>query len=280
MFSAKKTGSIVMATAVLLAIARTMIVLYNMEQKTPESDVYHMPTNIYVTAFGTVVVLLVLAVSALAIYSGRGKTVTLDDKNASVSVGALLLAFSLIGTVLVYCINHIMADKSPTYIGAFVAMFAVCSGFKFLISGLKSGIGGKESLAGVALFPILLTVFRLLGDFIRTGANPMASSGAYHIVGLSAALLYFLCEGKSYLSECSAKLYNLFAGISVIMLLVYSIPNVMLHCFGVLTFDYYTAFSVVDIATAIYITVRLSTAKYECYAEESEAIPEETVTEE
>ncbi len=251
-----------MITAVVLAIVRTMIVLYNMEQKTPDSDVYHMPDNVYVTAFTVVAVLAIIGSAIVALYAGKGRTVTLDDKNASVSVGALLLAFSIIGTVLVYCINHISTGKTPTYIGAFVMIFAVCSAVKFLISGLKGGISGGDALAGVALLPIMLTVFRLLGDFIRTGANPMASSGAYHIVGLAAVLIYFLCEGKSYLSECSARMYNLSAGVAVITLLVYSVPNVILHCFGMLSFDYYAAFSVVDIATAIYIATRMSSAEY------------------
>lgn len=115
----------------------------------------------------------------------------------------------------------------------------------------------------MALMPIILMIFRLLGDFLRTNATPLASSGGYHIMGLVAALIYFLCEGKSYALGGSAAVYLCAGYFSILLLLVYALPNVILHCFGVFSFDYYAGYSAVDLCISIYIWARMLNVKFD-----------------
>lgn len=266
----KKRVGLVLGTGLVLAAFRTVILTYNMEKNIYENDTYYLPDNFIVNAFSVITVAFLLFFGAMAFATGRKKRFELEQKVTSVSTASCLLAFVIIGAVIVYVFSCVSSKELPSNVGLIILVFSVLSAVSFLITGLRQC--NKKTLALTALFPIFLSVFRLLGDFIRTSSAPLASSGTYHITGLAALLIYFLCEGKSHIKEGSAAIYFAAGYSSVILLLVYSVPDLIMHCFGMFVFDYYAAFSVMDIAAVVYICTRMSNIK--CISKKSDLAEE------
>lgn len=268
-----KLVSLVAVVSFAMAVIRTVIIQYDMEKNDIENETYYLPDNAEVVVFTAAAILFVLVFAFFGVYFGRGHKVTLCRSFGAVPAGSLVLAFSLIGAAIVY-IAAILREgrESVTVIGVLILVTTLLSAVKFIISGVRYDKTLKNTYhALAAIAPILLCMLRLLGDFIRTSAAPLASSGAYHIVGLCASLIYFLTEGKSYVVKTSGAVFYGFGYLAVFFLLVYSVPNLFMHCFGFFEFDYYAAYSVVDIGLAIYIITRLSSARLDCKCDESEA---------
>lgn len=262
MSTKKKQAGLVLGVGLILSAFRTALIAYTMEKNSVESDTYYLPDgHIWVTVFSVVSVVFALLIMLLALRSTK-RAVVLDHKG-SAGPASLVLGFLLIGASIIYAVSSEAAKLAGGGMMKIVIALAVLSAAAFIILGFRSNSAdtSKSFLAVLSVFPIVFSAFRLLSDFIQTSATPLASSGAYHILGLSAVLLYFLAEGKSYVSDSSAKIYFLFGYLSVFFLLVYAVPNLILHCFGVFMFDYGAAFSAVDIGIAVYVSTRMMTAK-------------------
>ena len=259
-----KLVSLVALVSFMMAVIRTIIIQYDMEKNDFENETYYLPDNAEVVVFTVATILFVLLFGFSAFYYGRGNVITLGRSFGAVPAGSLVLAFSLIGAAVVYIVQILReGSESVTVIGILIFVTTLLSAAKFTVSGVsynKTLKNNYHALAAIA--PIMLCMLRLLGDFIRSSAAPLASSGAYHIVGLCAALVYFLTEGKSYVVKTSGALFYGFGYLSVYFLLVYAVPNLYMHCFGSFGFDYYAAYSVVDIGIAVYVLTRLSSAKF------------------
>ncbi len=255
----KKRVGLVLLLSIILAAFRTVVVIFNMEKNSYEKDTYYLLDNAMSNAF-LVLFFISLAVGAvIAVLVGKGKKAIPDQKSDVVSAASCMLAFILLGTVIIYVVNYVMSGEFDGGLSLVIALLSVLSAIAFLMTGFKVY---SENLLGVmALLPMALTVFRILNDFINSNSAPFASSGAYHITSLAVLLLYFLCEGKAFINKGSAALYYLFGYGAAILLAVYAMPNLLLHCFGIFNFDYNASLSVADILTVAYIFARLSSAK-------------------
>lgn len=255
---------IVAIASFIMATLRTVIVTVRMEKNAMENETYYLPDTPDTYVFAVISIILMLLFGVFAFTLGKKKSVDVDDSYGSVPTGALILAFSLIFAAFFFTMNIFTSDTVSSSVVEIIAfVFTLLSMVKFIYNGLLYKF--KLSLAFqsfLAMMPIFLTVFRLLGDFISKSAAPFASSGGYHIIGLVAVMLFFLLEGRSYVSPTMAFLYCFFGYTAVFFLVVYAVPDLILHCFGTFRFDYHTAYSVVDIATATYIATRLSSAKF------------------
>lgn len=255
----KKQTALAGALSLIFAVVRTFIVYNNMEKNIYETDTYYVSDNFLSKLFlvGFFVCLALFVFFALRI--GKGKRVVANRNNELVSVVSCALGFVLLGAVIIFVYNALIIKNPVDKFAGIVALFSVLSGVVFLLMGLKAC--SKKLLGFGMLLPIFMVVFRLLKDFIGANSAPLASSGAYHIMGLALLLLFLLCEGKGFLSKGSAMFYYAYGYCAMMLLAVYALPNLILHSFGILQFDYDAAFSVADLFVAIYIYGRLASGK-------------------
>ncbi len=262
MSTKKKQVGLILGVGLILSAFRTALIAYTMEKNNVECDTYYLPEgNVWVTVFSVASVLFALFAAVLALRSKKS-AVVLDHKG-SAGPASLILGFLLAGASIIYAVSSDAAKTAGGGMMKLVILSAALSAVAFIVLGFRSNSPetSKSFLAVLTVFPIAFSALRLLADFIQTSATPLASSGAYHILGLASVLLYFLSEGKSYVSDSNTKTYFLYGYLSVFLLLVYAVPNFILHCFGVFMFDYSAAFSAVDIGIAIYVSARMMTAK-------------------
>jgi len=251
-------------TSTLMALLRTMIINSNLEKNELAENTYYLSDSAWVVIFPIVCILFMFLFGVVSFFIGRKKSIVVDHSVGSVPAGSLVFSFSLVFAAFMY-LSDVFSSKFPQYtvIGLLVLGFSILTAARFFYCGLfYSSDFGVKFLSFTALAPIFLSMLRLLGDFIRKSAAPFSSSGAYQLIGLIALMLFFMLEGKSYTSSSSASLYYFFGCVAVLFLLVYSIPNLVLHCFGAFKFNYYTAFSVADLGAAIYIATRLSYVEF------------------
>ena len=277
----KRNVLLVTVISVVMAILRTLLVSVNLEKNSGNADIYYLPENFAVIAFAVASAILLLAFLVSAFKFGR-KTVEFDDASIASSVGSLIASFALIGTTIAYSFvfdarqkdpgffangihgRDMVDSQEPSVLEIFVIAFAVASALKFLLIGIRNHRIAKlkpSSVSILTLFPIIFSALRLLYDFIETSAIPFASSNAYHMVSLIAVLLFFLTEGKAYVSESKAVLPDFYGYTAIFMLSVFAIPNFILHVFGTLTFDIDAAFSIADIGIAVYVITKLYSSK-------------------
>ena len=266
------TVLVIAALSLVMAMIRTVIVTVRMEKNAVDNETYYLAEKADVLLFAVVSVVFLVVFAVIAYAIGKRKKVCLEKPNSLVPVGSLVLAFALSFAAFVY-MRDVFFDEFVvgTVVGTLVFVFAVLSAVKFFCSTFsKKGSYSANMRAFASIAPILLMVVRLLGDFIRKSAVPFASSGAYLILSAIFLLLFFLIEGKSYVSTATALGYYFFGFAAMFFLMVHAFPNLILHCFGVFPFNYYAAFSVVDIAAAVYIAFRLMSAKQERIRRHSE----------
>lgn len=260
MASQKKHVGLALGFGLILAAVRSMLVYNLIEVNAYENKTYYLPDCFSVNVFSAVCFVLLVLFACFAVKEGKGKAFELENRCNTVLPASCILAFMLLGAVAIYVYTLVADNSAPTFLGLLILVFSVASAVSFLINGLRAL--ENKTAAVIALMPIFLMIFRLLGDFLRTNATPLASSGGYHIMGLVAVLIYFLCEGKSYALGGSAAIYLCSGYFSIILLMVYALPNVILHCFGVFSFDYYAGYSAVDLCIAIYIWARMINIKF------------------
>ncbi len=262
MSTKRKQVGLILGIGLILSAFRTTLIAYTMEKNNVDCDTYYLPDgHIWVTVFSIASVVFTLFAVLLALRS-KNRPVVLDHKG-SAGPASLVLGFLLAGASIIYAVSSEAAKTAGGGMMKLVIIAAALSAVAFIVLGFRSNSPetSKSFLAVLTVFPILFSALRLLSDFIQTSATPLASSGAYHILGLTSVLLYFLSEGKSYVTESKSKTYFLFGYLSVVFLLIYAVPNFILHCFGVFMFDYSAAFSAVDVGIAIYVSTRMMTAK-------------------
>lgn len=259
------TVAAVSVLSLIMAALRTLIVHLRMEKNAVDNETYYLPDKPDVVLFAIVCVVLLAVFAFLAFAIGKRQRIALVKSNTLVPAGSLVMAFALLFAAFVYARDVFLAESvTHTTIGLLVFVFTLLSTVKFFFSGFSEKVNYSPTLRAIAaIAPILLMVFRLLGDFIRRSAVPFSSSGAYLLLSVISLMLFFLIEGKSYVSTASAVGYYFFGFTSILLLLVHAFPNLVLHCFGVFPFNYYAAFSVVDIAAAVYVAFRLTSANRE-----------------
>ena len=189
----------------------------------------------------------------------RRKAVYYAATHPTTVFGSSIVGFALLGAGAYYFVSDLIEAESVRWLALGVFVFSILSAIYFLMeAGNFSSRKIGRAMPLFALAPILLTGFRLLGDFLRHSSMPMASSGAYHILGLASLLLFFLAEGKVAVGTGNAFVYTLFGYLSILFSLVYALPNLVIHAYGPLPFDYLALYSAVDLTMVLYVVVRLA----------------------
>lgn len=270
----KRTVAVVLISAVM-AVLRAVLVYYTMEKNSYVNDTYYLPDNLFVRIFNALTIASVVLFVGFAISLIFEKKRNIVHDLSSSLAGMLVLAFSLFFVVAVFLKRNFVETKiveteGPSAISVVCVALALVCGIIFLVLGLKSekSIPSNTSLSLLMIVPTAFTGIRLVRAFVESNAAPSASSGDFRILGLATLLVFFLYDGKSYISPRSSVMFNTFASLSLLFLLVYSIPNIALNCFGTFAFGESAAYSVVDIGISVYVCSRMFGAKLKTDVEE------------
>ncbi|MBO4452578.1 MAG: hypothetical protein J5793_01455 [Clostridia bacterium] len=256
----------------LLAGWRTAVIIKNIEKIRENDNAYYLKDALGVKLFTAAAVIVALAAIALAVISGRKSRYVFNGDHIGSSVTSLICAFTLVAQFAVFMVMYFKGQIAPAKMEIPVYAFALVAGLVyFLRFGIKSGkqsVHNPNILALSALAPTAYCALRLLNDFVETNAAPMESSGAYHILSLSVLMLFFLTDGKSLVRNVAPARFLSLGYVSAMLLLVYSVPNLILYGIGVFNLDFSSSLigSVTDITLAAYVFSRVASFRPEAVA--------------
>ena len=253
-----------LVSSILLAVIRTAIIINNMEKTSVDENAYYLPATDGVIAFGVMAFVFCAAMVVISFFIGRKKICTVDLKSSASASTSLIYAFTLVFLFAVYV--YFIASQRHEYTGmeCAVSALALLSALYFLLSGVlacRKTDCSAEKLALPALLPVFYCAIRLLNDFLKKNSAPMESSGAYHILSLAAVMLFFFVEGRSLIKPTPLSVYLICGVSSLVLLIIYALPDLIVHGSGLLEFDYYTFASIADLCVAGYICSRMITCK-------------------
>lgn len=256
----KKGLAAVVIASVGMAVLRTVIIINNMETNSYNST-YYLPDSLISKGFTAITLVLMGAAFVYALISNKGKRAFLESNDLLSATASCTLGFILLGCLAVFAKQYISDPNGLGKYSVAIAVFALLSAVVFLVLGIKPQKGKISAVLG--LLPMIFTLLRLFADFLSTTSAPFANSGAYHLMSLSFLLLFFLCENKAHAEMGSASLFFGFGFVAMLLLLVYALPDVALHCmgFGVFKFGFSAALSVADLVAAFYVGAKLGSAK-------------------
>ena len=166
----KKRVLAVISASIIMSAIRTVIVSFFMEKNVSGINAYYLPENLAVLGFAALAALFLAVFVFSAVKLGRKKRLVLENGSASISVGSLIFAFTLIGEAIIYIYSIVIGESEIRSLGVVIfALTVICAvSFLFNVQSSCSKKRSKTVLGLLALLPILLSAFRLLGDFIRT----------------------------------------------------------------------------------------------------------------
>ena len=176
---------------------------------------------------------------------------------ASVSAGLLLVA---IGISVYYArfAAHPVSDVNAV-VSFLVKLFALLSAVAFLATSALESISKRVTLhLLLTLPPIFFCSLRVLNTFINSSTLPLAESGGYRVLGMIAAMLFFLNEGKLLLGVKSTLAYQITGFSAAIFCAAYDLPLLIA---GVRDGGYRpeAAYSLLTVGLVAYILTRIAT---------------------
>ncbi len=264
MLSNKKILTVsVIATGIVMAIIRILLILANIEKDTLDSSVYFLDDNAAVYSFAAVTAVLCILFFVASYFAGRSRGICIFSTSPACSVASVICGFALLGEAVIAFTSFLGPLTKATAFDIALLILTLGSAVYFFYAGFcGQNTNNSSVIASFALLPIAFAIVRILSDFIQQSAIPLASSGAYHIISLLALMMFLLCDGKLRAGYGGAVAFQFFGHCAILLLMIYAIPNLFLHSYWVMDFDHVTAFSVVDACFAIYIAVKIICTEY------------------
>lgn len=200
---------------------------------------------------------------ALALFNRRRFLPELRNGFASVTFGASMAAFLLLTATVVSVYFSRFAPVRVTDNNAVVSLlmkaFGVLSAVYFLFASASATLSKRKALhLLLTMAPIFFCALRILNTFINNSTLPLAASGGYRILGMIAAMLFFLNEGKLLMGVKTVSAYLVTGYAAVLFCAAYDLPLLITGVReGASGPD--AVYSLLTLSLAVYIVTRVAT---------------------
>ena len=215
------------------------------------------------TACVLVTICSVIIMFLLSLRSRRMFRPALQYGKISVTFGAsvsacLLLMATGISIYYNYFVSTPIMDAN--FAVSFLAkVSAVASAVSFVITSATHALEKKKTLhLLLTLPPIFYCAMRVLNTFINSSTLPLAVTGGYRVLGLIAAMLFFLNEGKLLLGMKTSTAYQFTGFTAAIFCAAYDLP-ILVQGIREGGFGPNAAYSLLTIGLVAYILTRIAT---------------------
>lgn len=212
------------------------------------------------------VVVTVCSVVIMLLLTLRSRTSlkpTLRYRMLSVTFGASVSACLLLtstGISIYYAYFVSPSSMDANFAVSFLAkVFAILSAVCFVITSATAALEKKKTLHLIlTLPPIFYCAMRVLNTFINSSTLPVAVTGGYRVIGLIAAMLFFLNEGKLLLGVKNPTAYLITGYTAAILAAAYDIP-LLVYDIRNGGFSSDAAYSLLSLGLVAYILTRIAT---------------------
>lgn len=173
-----------------------------------------------------------------------------------------VFAYAVVGFLMITMVvsSFIMKRKadSNTVIFILMTLFAVLSSVYCILAAASSRFSRNANL--FVLFSLSVPIyfaFRTLNDYINVGTLPFQNSGAYHILGMIVAMLFFLSESKRLTGAGRPFFYLFLGGAAILFLCAYDVPVLVSFVQGLSSGGYEAVQSFLSLMVIVYAFVRI-----------------------
>lgn len=175
------------------------------------------------------------------------------------SIAGLLLLTVL--PVSIYYGHFAPIAQRVTDVNGIIALLmkglGILSAVYFLATAAYMALPQKRALhLFLTMMPALYFAFRILNEFINNSAMPLANSGGYRMLGMIAAMLFFLCEGKICIGKGNVTLLLATGAATVLLCSMYAIPCLLNRLQGTGT-ELNAFYAMLALAISLYILTRM-----------------------
>ncbi|MBE6649436.1 MAG: hypothetical protein E7614_07965 [Ruminococcaceae bacterium] len=242
--------------SVLLAVFRAFAIEKSVEFPgfTGGSDVYKLDDTVYTRVFFVLYCLGAVAAFLISLFSHKITYGANKRSNSFVFVSSLA-GFCMVGCAgfFVYRMGLIEAEFSK--LNYWIIIFMLLTGTFFAMDAV--GFITKKTKPWFNVGVVIFSVLRVLSDFIELHGKQNVSSNEYHIVSLTALLIFFCCNSRLHIygsANIWFRFFGLFAALSTI---IYALPEIYISLFEPYYVDSIFIFCIVDAVLAFYVLTKL-----------------------
>ncbi|MEG1743009.1 MAG: hypothetical protein RR246_02460, partial [Clostridia bacterium] len=170
---------------------------------------------------------------------------------SSVIFTSALSGFMLLTTGIYYISLFLRGDIFTIY-DLVLALLMMLSSMCFLYNSLFKIKKRTVLFSALYIFPVITIIYRLITDFVKQKDYPTTSTTAFYIISLICLMLFLTYECKNSVKAANTKLYVTMALLSVMYLLIFAVPNLILSAFWLLELNEKILISAIDIVFALY----------------------------
>ena len=150
-------------------------------------------------------------------------------------------------------------DVPTSKLNYLVILLMLCTGAYFALDAV--GFISNKTRPWFATLAVGFGIARLISEFLNLHDSQYLSSNEYHLVSLTALLLFFVNNARLHVYENAGIWYRFFGLISALSLMVYALPEIYISLFEPYYIDSVFVFCLVDAVLALYVIAKLLSVK-------------------
>lgn len=235
----------------------TLITKYIITVPTDATQSYAIVNN-GITIIYTIAVCVMLAVfGVFALLKKYKHKINCSYDDSPTIFFSSLIGFMMIASSLLYAYRFFTVDTPIDMMEAGTIVAMLLSSIFFFYTSSRATKNESTTYILLTVFPIAYTLLRVLSVFIPMSDSVADSTALFRLFGLAFTMLFFVSEIKSLNSTGNQKT-TIFFGLSAVLLnLIYQIPDIYLSAFWLLTFNFSSIMTAIDLLISLFIFTRL-----------------------
>ncbi len=219
-----------------------------------DGNSYKLENTIYTTSFLILYVIGCVAAFVISAFSHKVSFGTSKRSNPFIFISSLA-GFCMVGCAGFFVYRLTLIDVPASKMTYWVIILMLLTGAYFAMDAV--GFITEKTRPWFSTVTVVFGIVRLISEFLKLHESQYLSSNEYHLVSLTAVLLFFCNNARFHIYGKAGIWYRFFGLFSVLTLLAYALPEIYISLFEPYYVDSVFVFCLVDAVLAFYIIAKL-----------------------
>ncbi len=246
--------------SIALSVFRVFVIENSVEKPgfISENTYYKLENTPYTKLFLMLCVVCGFAALIFGIFSRKTNFWENKHSNGFVFVSSLT-GFCMVGCSGFFVYRIALNNETFNKLDLLSIILMLMTGAYFVMEAV--GFISKEVRPFCYVGVVVFSIVRLMANFIELHDSQHVSSNEYHLVGLVALLLFFTSNARGNIDGKPSLAYPFFGLLSMVLLWVYSLPEIYVLLYEPYYVDRTFIFCIIDAALGMYVCAKLLSVK-------------------